>query len=361
MLHRIITTGEVAMNKLNRKQGAEPEVTRSRASLRSIDGLGGTDGEAEVVPAVEVAQLRKTYPGGLEAVKGIDFAVAAGEVFGLLGPNGASKSTTIGMLTTTVVPTSGTARLVGYDVATQPMLARGVSSVVFQDAVVDRPLSGRANLELHARLWGVAPDHARRRIDELVEAVGLVELIDRPVASYSGGQRRRLEIARALVSTPRVLFLDEPTVGLDPRIRHELLDVIAGLRAREEMTIVLTTHYLDEAQRLCDRVAIIHQGAIVALDTPAALLAGLGGEILEFRVAGSVDAALEALREQGLAGDDAFAVGARITVALHEHTATDALSAIEREHLRVSEIATRVPTLDDVYLNATGERIAHAG
>jgi ABC-2 type transport system ATP-binding protein len=311
-------------------------------------------------PAVQVSHLRKTYPGGVEAVRGIDFEVAAGEVFGLLGPNGAGKSTTIGMLTTTVVPSSGSARLGGYDVGTQPLLARSISSVVFQDSVLDGPLSGRANLLLHARLWAVPPTQAAGRIGDLVDAVGLAELIDRPVASYSGGQRRRLEIARALVSTPRVLFLDEPTVGLDPRIRHELLDVIAGLRAREATTIVLTTHYLDEAQRLCDRLAIIHQGTIVALDSPARLLGGLGREILEFRVNGSPDAALAALRDRKVAAADAFAVGARVTVPLHEHAATDALAVIEAERLRVSEIATRVPTLDDVYLHLTGERMALA-
>jgi ABC-2 type transport system ATP-binding protein len=233
--------------------------------------------------------------------------------------------------------------------------------VVFQDAVVDRALSGRANLELHGRLWGVPAPQAGRRIAELTEAVGLTELIDRPVESYSGGQRRRLEIARALVSAPRVLFLDEPTVGLDPRIRHELLDVIAGLRARETMTIVLTTHYLDEAQRLCDRVAIIHQGMIVGLDRPSALLDGLGREILEFRAGDSPEAALAALRERGVAGEDAFAIGARVTIPLHEHAATDALAVIDGEQLRVSEIATRIPTLDDVYLHLTGERIAHVG
>jgi ABC-2 type transport system ATP-binding protein len=312
------------------------------------------------VPAVEVAGLRKTYPGGVEAVKGISFAVAQGEVFGLLGPNGAGKSTTIGMLTTTVAPTAGTARLAGYDVAAQPLLARGVSSVVFQDAVVDRGLSGRANLELHARLWGVPPAPAARRIGELIDSVGLAELIGRPVGSYSGGERRRLEIARALVSSPRVLFLDEPTVGLDPRIRHELLEVIAGLRGREGMTIVLTTHHLDEAQRLCDRVAIIHQGTIVGLDSPQALLAGLGREILEFRVSGSAPAALAALRDRGIARADSFAVGARVTVLLHEHATTEALTAIESERLHASEIATRLPTLDDVYLQLTGARIAEA-
>jgi ABC-2 type transport system ATP-binding protein len=344
------------MSSLSHEALPEPGSPHRRTALRGIDGLG----ETTIAPAVQVSELRKTYPGDVEAVKGIDFEVAPGEVFGLLGPNGAGKSTTIGMLTTTVLPTSGRARLAGYDVASQPLLARGVSSVVFQDAVVDGPLSGRANLELHARLWGVAADHATGRIGELVEAVGLVELIDRPVSSYSGGQRRRLEIARALVSRPRVLFLDEPTVGLDPRIRHELLDVIAGLRTREEMTIVLTTHYLDEAQRLCDRVAIIHEGAIVALDSPTALLAGLGREILEFRVSGSPEAALTALRERRVAGPDAFAVGARVTVPLHEHTAADALAVIDGDHLRVSEIATRIPTLDDVYLHVTGERMASA-
>jgi ABC-2 type transport system ATP-binding protein len=187
-----------------------------------------------------------------------------------------------------------------------------------------------------------------------VEVLELGELIDRPVSTFSGGERRRLEIARALTSAPRVLFLDEPTVGLDPRIRHELLDVIANLRGRDELTILLTTHYLDEAQRLCDRVAIMHDGAIVALDTPDALLAGLGREILEFRVDGSAQRAVSALRERHIARDDSFVIGARVTVPLHQHGVTEALAAIQSEHLRVSEIETRVPNLDDVYLKFTG-------
>jgi ABC-2 type transport system ATP-binding protein len=304
--------------------------------------------------AIEAQSLTKTYPGGVEAVKGVDFAVDAGEVFGLLGPNGAGKSTTVGMLTTTIIPTGGRALVGGYDVVEQPLLARGVSSVVFQEPVVDRSLTGRANLELHARLWGVGSEE---RIRELTESLGLVELIDRPVESYSGGERRRLEIARALVSDPAVLFLDEPTVGLDPRIRHELLDVIAGLRARKELTILVTTHYLDEAQRLADRVAIIHEGNVVALDSPQALLARLGQEILEFRVDGDPHAALAALRLKRLATDDAFAVGSRVTVPLHEHTAADVLAGLD---VRASEISARVPTLDDVYLQLTGSELANA-
>jgi ABC-2 type transport system ATP-binding protein len=309
-------------------------------------------------PAIEVRRLRKTYPGGVEAVKEIDFQVSPGEVFGLLGPNGAGKSTTIGMLTTTVAPTSGTARLAGFDVAAQPIAARRVSAVVFQEAVVDRSLTGRRNLEIHARLWGVDPDTARTRIAGVVEAFGLAEIVDRPVDGYSGGQRRRLEIARALVSQPRVLFLDEPTVGLDPRIRYELLDLIAGLRSRTETTILLTTHYLDEAERLCDRIAIMHAGRIVALDAPAALLAGLGRELVELRVVGDPTTALKVLRAKGIAGADAFAVGSTLTVPLHDGSAREAIAAIADRHLATAAIASRPPTLDDVYLRLTGDRIA---
>jgi ABC-2 type transport system ATP-binding protein len=305
---------------------------------------------------VEVEELTKVYPGGIEAVKSISFAVETGEVFGLLGPNGAGKSTTIGMLTTTVKPTSGTARLAGHDVMTEPLAARSVSSVVFQEAVVDRALTGRRNLELHARLWRASFE----RLDELARLFGIAELLARPVETYSGGQRRRLEIARALVSDPRVLFLDEPTVGLDPRIRHELLDLIAGLRNRGELTVLLTTHYLDEAERLCDRVAIIHRDEIVALGTPAALRASLGNEIVELRVDGDGERSLERLREHGVAGMDAFAVGSTLTVPLDARGAAAAIAEIEVLELPVTAISTRRPSLDDVYLRLTGGRLSDA-
>jgi ABC-2 type transport system ATP-binding protein len=311
-------------------------------------------------PAIGVRKLQKTYPGGVEAVKSIDFEVAAGEVFGLLGPNGAGKSTTIGMLTTTIAPTGGSARVAGYDVASEPLAARSVSSVVFQDPVVDSALTGRRHLDIHARLWRADPAAVRGRIGELAKTLGLAELLDRQVGSYSGGERRRLEIARALVSQPRVLFLDEPTVGLDPRIRHELLDVIGRLRDRNEITILLTTHYLDEAERLCDRIAIIHRGEIVALDTPGALLAGLGHELVELRVSGDAATALASLRTRGIAGDDAFTVGSTLTVPLHDRTSAHAISVIHDADLAVSSITTRQPTLDDVYLQLTGARLADA-
>jgi ABC-2 type transport system ATP-binding protein len=308
--------------------------------------------------AIEVTGLRKTYPGGVEAVRGIDFRVRPGEVFGLLGPNGAGKSTTIGMLTTTVAPSGGTARVAGHDVATEPLAARRASAVVFQEAVVDRTLTGRRNLEIHARLWGVDPASARRRIGDVMGAFGLADLIDRPVSSYSGGQRRRLEIARALVSGPQVLFLDEPTVGLDPRIRYELLDLIATLRNTSEVTILLTTHYLDEAERLSDRVAIMHAGRIVALDTPTALLAGLGAEIIELRAADDPPAALATLRRQGIAGADAYAIGATLTIPLRDRPARAAIDAIGAAGVAATSITTRPPTLDDVYLQLTGESLA---
>ncbi len=309
-------------------------------------------------PAVEVHRLHKTYRGGVEAVRGIGFQVAPGEVFGLLGPNGAGKSTTIGMLTTTIKPTSGSARLSGFDVVRHPIAARSVSSVVFQEPVLDKALTGRRNLDLHARLWGIRPAAAARKIAELAEAFGLSEVIGRTVDSFSGGQRRRLEIARALVSEPRVLFLDEPTVGLDTRIRYELLDLISGLRGRTGMTTVLTTHYLDEAERLCDRIAVMHQGTIVALDRPGALLARLGAELIELRVEESPAAALAAMRAHGLAAGDAFAVGSTLTVPAGSRPARDTIAAITDLGIHTEAVTVRKPTLDDVYLQLTGSRLA---
>jgi len=312
--------------------------------------------------SIQVHGLRKIYPGGVEAVRGLDFEVASGEVFGLLGPNGAGKSTTIGMLTTTIVPTAGWARLAGIDVATDPIAARRLSAVVFQDAVVDGGRTGRRNLDTHARLWGVPSAVASRRITELATGFGIAALLDRPVETYSGGERRRLEIVRALLSQPSVLFLDEPTVGLDPRIRYELLDLIAGLRARNDMTILLTTHYLDEAEQLCDRVAIVHAGRIVALDTPAALLANLGREILEVRLYADAraDEGLARLRSHRLAGSDAFVIGSTITVPVHDDSARHTLEAVSDLGLAVAAVTTRPPTLDDVYLQLTGDRLGAA-
>ena len=311
-------------------------------------------------PAIEVRALTKVYATGIEAVKGVSFDVAPGEVFGLLGPNGAGKSTTIGMLTTTVSPTSGTARVAGSDVADDPVGVRAASAVVFQDPVVDRTLTGQRNLEIHARLWGVARSDIGARISQLAVRFGLTDLLDRTVDTYSGGQRRRLEIARSLLSNPQVLFLDEPTVGLDPRIRHELLDVIGALRSGGDMTIVLTTHYLDEAERLCDRVAIVHEGRIVALDRPQALLDELGPEIVELRVHGPGEPLLSFLRERGVIGEGAFVLGSTLTLPLQGTPAHELQAAVAEFGAAIVATTTRPPSLDDVYLNLTGDRLAVA-
>jgi ABC-2 type transport system ATP-binding protein len=303
---------------------------------------------------IEADQLTKRYPNGVEAVRGVSFHVDPGEVFGLIGPNGAGKSTTIGMLTTTVLPTAGRATIAGFYVARSPIAARGLSAVVFQDAVVDQSLTGRQNLEIHARLWGVQPAAAKARIGEVVRDFRLAGLVDRPVGGYSGGERRRLEIARSLLSRPRVLFLDEPTVGLDPRIRFELLDLIAGLRRERDITIVLTTHYLEEAERLCDRVAIVHDGQVVALDTPRALLDALGSEIVEVRV-DEARAVLGALRARGIAQDDAFAVGSTVSIPLHGIDARDAIDVITEVAGAAAGVTVRPTTLDDVYLQLTSK------
>jgi ABC-2 type transport system ATP-binding protein len=307
-------------------------------------------------PEIEVQGLAKTYPGGVEAVRGVDFEVDAGEVFALLGPNGAGKTTTVGMLTTTIRPTAGRAWLAGYDVSTDPIRARAVSAAVNQDPAVDRALSGRRNLEIHARVWDV--HRPRQRVDEVVGAFDLAEFVDRPAGTYSGGQRRRLEIARALLSHPRVLFLDEPTVGLDTRVRHELLDLLATLTGQGAMTILLTTHYLDEADRLCDRVAVMHQGRIVGLDTPAALRQTLGAHIVELRVPGDPSPALATLRAAGIAGTDAFSVGQTVIVPRHDGSSAETVAVINDLRIGAGEVNTRPPTLDDVYLRLTGGRLS---
>ncbi|MBS1869295.1 MAG: ATP-binding cassette domain-containing protein [Actinobacteria bacterium] len=230
-------------------------------------------------PAIEVDDLVKTY-GEVEAVRGVSFSVARGEVFGFLGPNGAGKSTTINMLCTLARPTSGSARVSGFDVAAERDDVRRHIGLVFQDQTLDLYLTAAQNLRMHAELYGIDPGVIPARMRQMLEMVDLWERRDQPVLTFSGGMRRRLEIARGLLHSPRVLFLDEPTVGLDPQTRSSIWDYIRALQQTEGTTIFMTTHYMDEAEQ-CDRIAIMDRGELVVLDTPAALKASVGADRLD--------------------------------------------------------------------------------
>jgi ABC-2 type transport system ATP-binding protein len=245
--------------------------------------------------AVEVDDLRKRFDE-VEAVRGVSFDVHAGEIFGFLGPNGAGKSTTISMLCTLLTPTGGSARVAGYDIAAQRSQVRRSIGLVFQDTTLDDYLTAEENLRFHAELYGVPGREAAARMDAVLEMVDLAERRASLVRTYSGGMKRRLEIARGLLHSPRVLFLDEPTVGLDPQTRSTIWEYVTDLRGREDITIFLTTHYMDEAE-YCDRIAIIDAGRIVALDTPEALKASVAKDRVSLRTDDD-DAAIAALRER---------------------------------------------------------------
>jgi ABC-2 type transport system ATP-binding protein len=250
---------------------------------------------------IDVRQLRRTFQakkGVVTAVEDVSFTVERGEIFGFLGPNGAGKTTTIGMLCTLLRPTSGTAILNGYDIVTRPHDVRKSIGLVFQDPSLDERLTARENLDFHARLYGVPRDLARRRIAQMVEMVELATRQDDLVKNFSGGMKRRLEIARGLIHHPRILFLDEPTLGLDPQTRCLIWEYIRDLQSKEGITIFLTTHYMDEAEN-CGRIAIIDYGRLIALDTPAGLKKTAGGDRIAITTH-QVDRAREFLESRGL-------------------------------------------------------------
>jgi ABC-2 type transport system ATP-binding protein len=305
---------------------------------------------------VVVEELTKTYPGGVQAVRGISFSVRPGEVFGLLGPNGAGKTTTIGVLTTLVRPSGGRASVGGHDVVADPLAARRSIGVVFQDSVLDNEFSGLANLRLHARLWRV-PD-AEARIASLLSAVGLSERAADSVRTYSGGMRRRLEIARALMGRPSVLFLDEPTLGLDPIVRQELWQTVSALREREQVTVLLSTHYLEEAQSVCDRVAIVDRGEIIALDDPARLIADVGQHMVDLGVDGDPTEVIAALGDLGPSASEPLRSGSTVSVASGESSEalTDRVNALALSRLGVTRTTVRPTTLNDVFLILTARR-----
>jgi ABC-2 type transport system ATP-binding protein len=296
--------------------------------------------------AVEVHDLRKSY-GDIEAVRGVDFAVAPGETFGFLGPNGAGKSTTIKILCTLARADGGSARVAGFDVSTQRDDVRRNIGLVFQDSTLDSYLSAEQNLRFHAELYGMPRETVRPRMQQVLEMVGLWERRASKVLTFSGGMKRRLEIARGLMHSPRVLFLDEPTVGLDPQTRASIWEYIHQLRQQEEITIFLTTHYMDEAEH-CDRIAIIDEGKLVALDTPSALKAAVGSDRVTIRTADD-EAALARLDGAVLTGE-----GIVISVEDGESYVPQLFGSLG---VPITNVSISRPSLDDVFLSYTGRTI----
>jgi ABC-2 type transport system ATP-binding protein len=305
-------------------------------------------------PAVSVRGLRKSY-GEVQAVKGVDFEVRPGEIFGFLGPNGAGKSTTINILCTLVSPTGGSASVAGHDVVRERDEVRRNIGLVFQDPTVDGYLSAEQNLRFHAELYGVPRAAVPGRMEAVLRMVGLWERRADKVQNFSGGMKRRLEIARGLLHAPRVLFLDEPTVGLDPQTRVAIWGYIQELKRSEDITIFLTTHYMEEAE-YCDRIAIIDRGEIVVLDTPEALKAAVGEDRVQLRTEDD-QAAIAALADRfGLAatrrGD-----GVSFAVASGEQFVPRLFAELG---VPITSVSVARPSLDDVFLSYTGSSIRDA-
>jgi len=301
-----------------------------------------------------VSGLSKRF-GEIEAVRGIDFEVARGETFGFLGPNGAGKSTTINMLCTLARPTGGSARVAGLDVVRQRDRVRRNIGLVFQDTTLDNYMSAEQNLRLHAELYGMPREAVAPRMKTVLEMLQLWERRGSLVGTFSGGMKRRLEIARGLLHSPRVLFLDEPTIGLDPQTRSSIWSYISTLAREQDITIFLTTHYMDEAE-YCDRIAIIDQGRIVALDTPAALKESVGKDRVQITTDDD-QAAIAALRERF--GIDAQMAEGEVTFGVAEgEQFVPRLFAGLGQPIRSVSVAR--PSLDDVFMSYTGTTIRDA-
>jgi ABC-2 type transport system ATP-binding protein len=305
-------------------------------------------------PVVMARGLTKHY-GGIEAVRGIDLDVVAGETFGFLGPNGAGKSTTIGMLCTLIGPTSGSATVAGYDVVHDRDEVRRNIGLVFQDTTLDGYLTAAQNLRFHAELYGMPRALIADRMERVLTMVGLWDRRDSLVATYSGGMKRRLEIARGLMHLPRVLFLDEPTIGLDPQTRRSIWGYITELQRDAEITIFLTTHYMDEAE-YCDRIAIIDSGRIIALDTPSALKETVGRDRIQIQTADD-QAAIGSLRDR-LGIDASIAEGAVTFWVDGGEAFVPRLFAELGVQIRTVSVSR--PTLDDVFMSYTGTTIRDA-
>ena len=304
---------------------------------------------------IEIQKLVKKY-GDIEAVRGIDLVVEQGEVFGFLGPNGAGKTTTISILCTLLRPTGGAAQVAGIDVARDPAAVRSRIGLVFQDPSLDDQLTARENLDLHGRIYRVPSALRRQRIDELLEVVELKDRASSLVRTFSGGMKRRLEIARGVLHHPQILFLDEPTLGLDPQTRKHIWDYLNELRRREGVTLFMTTHYMDEAE-FCDRIAIIDQGRIVALGTPTELKGKIGGDVITLQVSDVPAAAREVEQRFGIAP-----LSANGTLRIEVPDGASFLPRLVRElPMRIDSVSLSRPSLDDVFLKLTGHAIRAEG
>jgi ABC-2 type transport system ATP-binding protein len=310
--------------------------------------------ESQRPPALRVENLQKRF-GDVEAVRGVDFEVHAGETFGFLGPNGAGKSTTINMLCTLLRPTGGRAEVAGFDVVTQRDDVRREIGLVFQDMTLDTYLSAAQNLRFHGQLYGVPSARLETRMRQVLELVGLWDRRDKDVATFSGGMKRRLEIARGLLHSPRVLFLDEPTVGLDPQTRASIWEYLNELRHAEDLTIFLTTHYMDEAEN-CDRIAIMDAGQIVALDTPQALKAAIGTDRIRLEIDDEAAAAAAIKRQFGIEATS-VAGALELHVPNGERFVPRLLADLG---VAVRSVSVTRPTLDDVFMTYTGRTIRDA-
>jgi ABC-2 type transport system ATP-binding protein len=312
--------------------------------------------------AIEVTNLVREFKGGVRAVDGIDLHVAEGEIYGFLGPNGAGKSTTVKVLTTLLPPTSGTARVAGYDVSREGSKVRASIGVALQDVALDPMLTGREHMRLQAGLQGIPRSERAARGNELLERVGLADAADRKSKTYSGGMKRRLDLALALLHGPRILFLDEPTTGLDVQSRTALWDEVARLAREEGTTVFLTTQYLEEADVLADRVGIIDDGTIVAEGTPAALKAQVSRPTVEVipRDAGECAATARALSAFGehVAERQAGSVAVRLRSGADQ--LADIVRALDVANVNVAHLALHEPTLDDVFLAKTGRSLEGA-
>ncbi|MGH2953758.1 MAG: ATP-binding cassette domain-containing protein [Solirubrobacterales bacterium] len=321
-----------------------------------------SEATADQSNGIEVDGLVREFKKGPRAVDGVDLSVSPGEIYGFLGPNGAGKSTTVHMLTTLLPPTAGTARVAGHDIVREGPAVRDAIGVALQEAALDPILTGREHVRLQAGLHGLRRDETRRRGDELLERVGLTEAADRRVGGYSGGMKRRLDLALALVHRPRLLFLDEPTTGLDVQSRTSLWDEVARLAGDEGVTVFLTTQYLEEADQLADRVGIIDHGRLVAEGTPAALKAEIGRPTVEATPTDRADAGRlhAALRRFG---DEMPAAPGAVAVRLDDGTEELAqiVRALDGEGIRIADLDLKAPSLDDVFLTKTGRRLEGAG